>query len=337
MSKLKVAVLGAGYWGLLQIPSWQAAGAEVTAIWNRTYEKAVSAAERFRIRQVYKNPEELFEKAEFDIIDIITTPESHFDLVLMAAKYKKPVICQKPMATTMEDSVKMVEVCREAGVWFAVHENFRYRDAWKTIKKITDSGILGKIFRAEITLCSASIDGLVYEPTLATMDHMALRDMGPHVFDLTRLLFGEAETIFCRQLPSHPENSVMDTAVALLEMKNGILVKCEICNDKQPSAFISGEKGALVFDSENYIRVKSKEGIKQYESPVHQRPEYIKEENWKNHSGDGILSIRTCNEDLMNAYLAGRPAPTDGAYSLKTAELVYRAIASADDGAVRRV
>lgn len=334
MSKLKVAVLGAGYWAAFQIPSWQAAGAEVVGVWNRTYERATATAERFGIRQVYKTPEELFENADFDLVDIITTPESHLPLVLMAARYKKPVICQKPMAATFEDSKKMVAACREAGVWLAIHENFRYRDTWQRIRELVDSGVLGRIIRADITLCSASIAGLVWEPTLATMDHMALRDMGSHVFDLTRFLFGEVETVYCRQRPSHPENGIMDTAVALLEMKNGVLVKCEICTDKTPGAFISGENGVLTYDSEHYIRVKTDDEIKQYEQPVHQRPEYILEANWLNHSGEGILSIRKCNESLMDSFLNGQPASTDGEDSLKTTELIFKAISSADENNV---
>jgi len=330
MGKLKVAVLGAGYWASLQIPSWQAAGAVVSAVWNRTFETAVSAAKRFGIAAVYKTPEELFEKADCDLVDIITSPDSHLPLVLMAAAYKKPVICQKPMAATFTDAEKMVSACREAGVWFAIHENFRYRDTWRRIREIVESGALGKIVRAEITLCSASLEGLKFEPTLAKMDHMALRDMGPHIFDLTRLLFGEAETVYCRQRASHPENGVMDTAVALLEMKNGMLMQCEICTDKTPGAFISGDKGVLTYGAGHYVTVRAGGECIPYEQPVYQRPEYILEANWNNHGGDGILSIRKCNESLMEAFLNGKPAPTDGKDALKTMDLVFRAIASAD-------
>jgi len=331
MSKLKAAVLGAGYWGAFQIPSWQAAGAEVTAVWNRTYERAVAAAERFGIPQVYASPEELFEKADFDIVDIVTAPESHLPLVLMAAGYKKAVICQKPMAVTFEDSKKMVEACRAAGVWFAVHENFRYRNAWQKIREIVLSGVLGKIIRAEINLRSASGDGLIKEPTLAKMDHMALRDMGPHVFDLTRLLFGEAKTIYCRNLASRPENGIMDTAVALLEMRSNALVKCEICTDKDPGAFISGEKGALRFDSEQYIRVYTEDSLDWYEQPKLQKPDYLLEENWRHHGGEGMLSIRKCIDSMMDSFIKGIPAPTDGEDALKTMELVFSAITSADE------
>ena len=337
MNKLKVAVLGAGYWGMFQIPSWQAAGAEVAAVWNRTYAKAAAAAERFGIPQVYESLDELFKKADFDIVDIITAPESHLDLVLKAVSYKKAVICQKPMAGSYEDSYKMVEACREAGVWFAIHENFRFRDAWQRIRGIIDSGVLGRLVRSEINLRSASGEGLVLEPTLVKMDHMALRDMGPHVFDLTRYLFGEAKTLYCRNTASRPENGIMDTALALLEMENGMLMKCEICTDKAPGAFIGGEKGTLRFDGERYIRVETDDFNESYDPPILQKPDYLLEENWNHHGGEGMLSIKKCIECMMDSFRKGERAPTDGADSLKTIELVFKAIASADDNKVYEI
>ena len=332
--KLKVAAFGAGYWACLQIPSWQAAGAEVTAIWNRTYEKAVAAAERFGIKHAYKTPDELFENADFDVADVITSPDSHFPLVMAAARHKKPVICQKPMASTYEESLKMIEACRDAGVWFAVHENFRFRACWQLMHEIVESGVLGTVKRAEITLCSAGAEGLKWEPSLAAMDHMALRDMGPHAFDLARLLFGEAESLYCRQLSSHSDNSVMDTAVTYLQMKGGAHVTCEICTDKAAGAFISGTDGILSFGADHYVKVTTAAGEKFYERPALVRPGYIREENWQNHGGEGIMSIRTCNESLMNAYLRGEAAQTSGEYTLKTMEMVFKAIKSADENIV---
>ena len=334
MGKLKIAVLGAGYWASLQIPSWQAAGAEVVAIWNRTREKAALLAERFGIKHVYDTAEELFEHADFDLADVITNPESHKRLVLTAASYKKPVVCQKPMATSLEDSREMSRACREAGIWFAIHENFRYREAWRRVGEIIRGGGLGRVIRAEITLCSASADGLRLEPALAKLGHMALLDMGPHVFDLTRLLFGEALSVYCRDFASRPENGVLDTAIALLDMRGGACVKCEICNDKGPSAFVSAENGVLAYDAEHYITVNVNGYLHRYEPPAFVRPEFIPEASWQNHGGDGMLSIRRCNEGIMESFLGGRPAATDGEYSLKTAELVFKAIGSAETNAV---
>jgi len=336
MRKLKVAVLGAGYWAVMQIPSWQAVGAEVTALWNRTADKAEALAANFGIGQVYQTPEELFEKADFDVVDIITAPASHFDLVMMAAKYKKNVICQKPMAPTMEQSKMMVDACREAGVWFAIHENFRYRDTWQKIKSVVDSGVLGKIIRADITMGTADPDCLEYEPTLKTMKHSGLYDMGPHIFDVSQHLFGGVKTVYCRERSLLPGFEINETVTAVLEMKSGVLLRCDLRWDKPQGAFISGEKGVLTLDEENYITVKAEDKTEHMERVVLEKPDYILPENWRNHSGEGVNSIRKCNEGLMNAFLKGEKSITNAEDYLKTMELVFKAIVSSEENVVCR-
>jgi len=334
MGKLKVAVFGAGYWAVMQIPSWQAAGAEVTAVWNRHADKAYAAAASFGIGQVYETPEELFENADFDIADIITSPDSHYPLVMMAAKYKKDVICQKPLALSFEESKKMVEACRAAGVWFAVHENFRYRNTWQNVKSVLDSGVLGKILYADMTMGTAILE---YEPALAHIRHMGLYDMGPHIYDLSRFLFGDAETVYCAECGTHPGLDILDVMTSTIKMKSGMLLRCDLCRHKDPHAFICGEKGTLTFDQENYITVKTDGDTRRIERPTLERPAYITEQRWNYHGGEGILSIRKCIEGLMSSYLAGKKSVTDAQDYLKTTELYEKAIASSEQNAVMKL
>jgi predicted dehydrogenase len=140
MKKLRVAVFGTGYWAQFQIAGWQAIGVDVVALWNRTPEKAAKTAGRFGIAAVHDTPEAVFEQADFDIADIIADVDAHEPLVMMAARYGKPVICQKPMAFTLDTCERMVEVCRKAGVWYAVHENFRYQPQFAPVREALASG-----------------------------------------------------------------------------------------------------------------------------------------------------------------------------------------------------
>ena len=64
------------------------------------------------------------------------------------------------------------------------------------------------------------------------------------------------------------------------------------------------------------------------------KPDYLLQENWDNHSGEGLTSIRKCNEGLMNAFLKGEKAVTDAADYLKTMELVFKAIISSEENVV---
>src|SRR5205823_10531228 len=103
---------GAGFWSRYQLAGWrELQGAECVAIYNRTRSKAEALAQNFGLPAVYDDPEELLRREELDFIDIITAVEQHRPLVLLAAKYKVPVICQKPMATTLAEAEEMVRAC----------------------------------------------------------------------------------------------------------------------------------------------------------------------------------------------------------------------------------
>ena len=138
----RVAVLGTGYWAQFQVAAWQALGVPVVAVWNRTRSRAEAFAARFGIPRVFDTPEELFEWGQFDLVDIIAGVEAHEPLVLMAARYRVPVICQKPMSGTLASCRRMVQACEEAGVWYAVHENFRYQPPIQAFKRALELGLI---------------------------------------------------------------------------------------------------------------------------------------------------------------------------------------------------
>ena len=67
------------------------------AVYNQTVPKAEKVAAKYNVPGVYSDPEELLRNENLDFIDIITEVPAHAPLVLLAAKYQVPVICQKPM------------------------------------------------------------------------------------------------------------------------------------------------------------------------------------------------------------------------------------------------
>jgi D-apiose dehydrogenase len=143
MSDLKFAVLGTGFWSLYQIPAWfEVGGVQPVAAYNRTRSKAEQVARQFGIPRVYDDPEELLrcERENLDFIDIVTAVETHAPLVQLAAKYRLPVICQKPMSTDLASAEGMVAACREAGVPLFIHENWRWQSPIRALKAALDSG-----------------------------------------------------------------------------------------------------------------------------------------------------------------------------------------------------
>jgi predicted dehydrogenase len=128
MAKLRYAVLGTGFWANFQIAAWnEVGGVELVALYNRTVSKAEKMAQKFGVPSVYGDPEELLSRERLDFIDIITEIDAHAPLVLLAAKYHVPVICQKPMAPDLETAEKMVAACQQAGIPFLFMKTFAGR------------------------------------------------------------------------------------------------------------------------------------------------------------------------------------------------------------------
>ena len=152
MPDLRFAILGTGFWARYQLAAWrELPGARCVALYNRTVAKAQALGREFGIPAVYGDPEELVRREKPDFLDIITDVGTHRHLVELAAAHHTPVICQKPMAPTLEDARAMVSICRAAGVPLFVHENWRWQTPLRALKQVLNEGRIGRVFRARIT------------------------------------------------------------------------------------------------------------------------------------------------------------------------------------------
>ena len=121
---MRYAVIGAGFWARFQLHGWKTVGeVQCVAVCDRDIAKARALAADFGIAAAYEDAETMFGSESFDFADIITGVEAHKPLVELAASHHIPVICQKPLACTLEDAEEMVRCCREAGVPLLVNEN----------------------------------------------------------------------------------------------------------------------------------------------------------------------------------------------------------------------
>ncbi len=139
----------------------------------------------------------MLECESLDFVDVITDVSSHSRFVKLAAVRGLPVICQKPMSVTLEESDLMVGLCREARVPFFIHENWRWQTPIRELKKKLDEGVIGKPFRARISFCS-SFPVFDNQPFLKDLEQFILTDVGSHILDAGRFLFGEVAELFCR-------------------------------------------------------------------------------------------------------------------------------------------
>lgn len=334
MEKLKFAVLGCGFWSQFQLGAWKELHeAECVALYNRTMSKADDLARRFGIPHTYDDAEEMMEKEELDFVDIITDVDTHPKFVELAAKHRKHVICQKPMAPSFETAKKMMQVTREAGVRFYVHENYRWQPQIRRMKQIIDSGVIGKPFRCN-SLWNTAFPLFETQPFLADLKQFALTDQGSHQFDVLRYLFGEAETIFTQIQTVNPTIKGEDVATTMLRMKNGMVCIQQISFSSplekevfpQVLLVVEGDRGSVRLDPGYNFAITS--GNKTTHKSM-----TMQKYDWQTERLEPEPpAIVACNNDILQDLLGKSKAETSAEDNFETVRLVWAAYESANSG-----
>jgi len=340
MKNRRFAILGAGFWANYQLPAWQEIpGAVCVAIYNRTLAKAEKLAERFGVTAVYDDPTKLIANEQLDFIDIITDVDTHSQFVHLALKHKLPVICQKPMAPSLEEAEKMVEASRRARVPFFVHENWRWQAPIRQLKKTLDTGAIGKPFRARIDMLSG-FPVFKNQPFLRELKQFIIADLGSHILDVARFLFGEADTLYCHTQRVHKDIAGEDVAAIMMQMEGCAMVTCNMAyaenfleHDRFPETyfFVEGDQGSLELGPDYWIRVTTKSGTHARRYPP---PRY----SWADPAYDVVhASIVPCNADILAGLQGKRRTETNGEDNLRTVRLVFACYESARHRSVVRL
>lgn len=334
MADLRFAVIGTGYWSRYQLAAWrELPGVRCVAACNRTRDKAEAIAREFAIPAVYADADELLRRERPDFVDVITGAETHRQFVELAAAHGTPVICQKPLAPTLADAEAMLACCRAAGVPLLVHENWRWQAPVRALAGLLREGRLGRVFRARVTY-SNSFPVFDNQPALRALEQFILTDMGTHILDTTRMLFGEAHTLFCRSARVNAGIRGEDVATVMLAMDSGATVSCEMSyasrveHDRFPETYvlIEGEHGSLELGPDYWLRLTTREGTLSRRCPP---PRYAwADPRYELSQSSGVA----CNADLLGELCGRHPAETTGEDNLRTLRLVFACYESARTG-----
>ncbi len=330
MSALRLAIFGCGFWARYQLAAWrELEGVEIVALYNRTLNKAEALAHEFGVTAVYDDPQALLSNEHPDAIDIITDVDTHRRFVELAAAHGIPAICQKPMAPTLVDAQAMVSACAAAGVPLIIHENFRWQTPIRQLKQMLNSGVIGAPFRGRVQFAS-SFPVFDNQPFLRELDQFIMTDVGSHIFDVARFLFGDAQRMYCQTRRVNPAIKGEDVATALLQ-HGDVACVCDMSyaskleHERFPETYvvIEGERGSLELGPDYWIRLTTDDGTHAQRFPP---PRY----SWADPAYDLVhASIVPCNADILRALQGGPPAETSAADNFKTVQLVWAAYQSA--------
>lgn len=223
MKKLKGAVVGAGYFSQFHFDSWaRIHDVDLVAVCDSNRQAGEDAAKAYGIPAVFDDHATMLDQVELDFVDVITRPDTHLRIVTDFSRAGVDIICQKPLAPTVEEARRIVNVAQQAGIRFMVHENFRFQPWYREIRQLLDAGTIGTKLHT-ITFRNRAGDGwgddayLSRQPYFQTMEQFLIFEAGIHTIDTFRYLAGEIERVWCVHRKLNPVIAGEDAALGIFQ------------------------------------------------------------------------------------------------------------------------
>jgi predicted dehydrogenase len=334
MAELRGGLIGCGFFSINHLHGWRdVEGASIVALCDRDPTRLALAGDQFGIARRYADAAQMLADERLDFVDVATTVASHRLLVELAARHGVAAICQKPFALSMADARAMVEACEAAGVPLMVHENFRWQSPIQALRARLDAGAIGKPFWGRVSFRSA-YDVFSGQPYLAKGERFIIEDLGIHILDIARCLFGDVARLTARIARVNPAIRGEDVATMLLDHESGLssIVDCSYATRLAVEPFpetlveIDGALGSIRLGQGYEMRVTGKQGSQMHDVS----PRLL---SWATRPWHNIQeSVQAIQQHWVDCLREGREPATSGRDNVKTLALVEAAYRSASSG-----
>jgi predicted dehydrogenase len=184
---MKFGLIGVGYWGrnYLRLIR-ESAAADVAWICDASPSSLESVHELAGEARMTGDPRDVLDDAAVDAVVIATPASTHFDLARAALEAGKQVLCEKPLALTVEQCQRLVEISEdEARVLFVGH-TFIYNPGVRAAHRLVRDGVLGRVRHCDATWAA---------PGPVRHDVDAVWDLAPHPISILTSLFGSVREV----------------------------------------------------------------------------------------------------------------------------------------------
>ena len=312
--------------------------ARVRGLFDLNRERAEALAEEYHAR-AYETYEEMLADPEIDAVSVCTANIAHADMAVAALKAGKHVLCEKPMATTLEDCERMVQAAKESGRVLMIGQNQRLAAAHVKARELMEAGAIGKLltfttsFRhggPETWTVDPGANTWFFDKTKAAMGAMA--DLGIHKTDLIQFLLGENVVRTTAKLTTLDKRGadgnligVDDNAICIYEMASGVIgtmtASWTYYAAEDNSTVIYGTEGEMrIYDDPNHSIVLKKKG----EEPKYFDVEQIQTND--NQTKSGIIDL------WVDCLMKGEESPISGESVLSAMRAVFASMESSESG-----
>lgn len=298
---------------------------EIVVIADENEERGKGAAEQFGTQWVASVDEAL--AMDVDCVVICSENINHKPMTIAAAKAGKHVLCEKPLATTVEDAKEMITACEEAGVQLMTAFPVRFTATIQALKQAVHNPMFGETLTIAARNPGTCPHSWFVDPALsgggAVIDHTV------HVVDVLRYIYGEEVT----QVYAESGNKMYgyegdDTGLLMFRLSNGVPVSLDT-SWSRPSNWpiwggvtldVIGENGVLFADAYN----------DNYEMAETTGPSFTWNSNEVSGDPEMVMSF-------IEAVRNGTDVPVTGVDGLRALEVALAAMKSAESHKLEKV
>jgi predicted dehydrogenase len=226
MAQVKVGIIGSQFEADIHAASFQMLGceAEAVAVASPTPGHAAALAQKYGIGRVFTDYREMLAERDIEMVTIAAPNWLHAQMTIDAARAGKHVVCEKPLAMTVEEGEAMIDATRRAGVLLLYAEELFFTPKYVRAKEMADQGAFGKVYLVKQSEKHFGPHaGWFWD--VDKSGGGVLMDMGCHGIAFCRWFLGnpKIESVYCH-LATHVHGGKTrgeDDAICVLEFEGG--------------------------------------------------------------------------------------------------------------------
>lgn len=340
--KLRVGIIGCGMITKVRhAPEYAENGnCEIVAFYDKDETRAKALAEEYGA-ECCTSVDELL-ALDIDAVSVCVANAQHAEITIRALEAGKHVLCEKPMAVTLDECIAMVEAAERTGKILMIGHNQRYAKAHQKAHELIKEGAIGKVLSFETKfghggpeIWTGTGNTWFFDKKQAGFGAMA--DLGIHKTDLIHYLIGEPITSVYAIINTldkrYPDGSLIgvdDNAFCLMQTDSGVTgilhASWTFYGNEKNSAVIYGTKGVIrCYDDDNYSLILEQKGgeVIKYELEKLYKNE---DQTLGDRNNTGVV------DEFVSSILENREPLSSGEEALKAMRVIFAAKESAETG-----
>jgi predicted dehydrogenase len=322
--QLRVAIIGCGWAGIRHARAFVQAGARIAWAVDTDTHRAEALTDSLGSRvNVSTDYIEALVDPQVDAVDICLPHNLHAVVSLAAAQAGKHILCEKPIASNLDEADQMIAAARQAGVVLMIAENERFLPVTHKVRELVQAGVIGRPAVLQMTrqcyLTKSFMEERKWFLSAEAAAGGAMMAGGVHDFETARMLVGDIENIYALRAPQRfPELECDDTSLALVRFRSGAVgafvltfVMKSLVTAAGPEVHtlrVDGELGSIVVEDGRTVRIFSEHEGWRHPDRLIQHEIYVPEQDTFFLEVEHFLEcIRTGQEPITSGVSQRRP------------------------------